>query len=117
MIRYIVNFTIIIGLTLLVQAIGEAFFKKKKKYKSLAQYALDGKQILNERPEGMPYEEYKELRREQTKVLKNLFHGNHHKLYRNEAIQYDHESGKNKTNHLTTNRNEQLHTSPKKHKT
>jgi len=37
-----------------------------------ASILLKNKKILCERPEGMPYEDYKILRREQTKLIKLL---------------------------------------------
>ena len=43
-------------------------------FKTKAQIIFEGKEILNERPEGMSKEEYQFLRKEQTLILKALFH-------------------------------------------
>lgn len=45
---------------------------KKPNDPTASQILFKDRTILNERPEGMTYEEYRELRKHQTKVLKML---------------------------------------------
>jgi len=46
---------------------------KKNNPKTPALVIFKDKNILNERPEGMPYEDYKIIRKQQSEVIKRLF--------------------------------------------
>lgn len=53
-------------------------FKNKRErnegFKTQAQIVFEGKEILNARPEGMDKDTYQFLRKQQTMILKQLFH-------------------------------------------
>src|SRR5690606_15269491 len=48
--------------------------ERNKGFKTLAQEIFGGREMINERPEGMSKEEYRILRKIQSTVLKQLFH-------------------------------------------